>query len=170
MNDDNDDGRDEFLFVVLALHGVIAFLHATYPFLTWTLPNRDRWDTVYVAFVAFIYVHGVFFRNECILAFLEKRLIDPSYEMGACPFVSPFRYRIEAVFGMRMGVHTSWLALISTCIVLGRMRTPAASLRLLLVVILVITYVVTSHVMRTTPPERCVRLHRRSRCVAQATK
>lgn len=166
--EEEDEGDDTLLFGLLAGHAVITFLHVTYPFLTWTVPNRDRWDVVYLLCVGFIYCHTLLFRNECIVAFWEKRLIDPSYEMGECPFVAPFRYRIEAVFGIPMGIHSSWLALLSTCLVLWRMQSPAVALRRALALTVFILYVTTSHLVRTQPSRRCVRLQRRCRCMAAA--
>jgi hypothetical protein len=110
-------------------------------------------------------VHWLFLQNECILAYWEKRLIDRSYALGDCPFVSPFWYRVHERFGIATA--PGWLAFSATAVVLLRMRSLSTRLKVCLLGGLVVVSVISLYGRHpVTPSRRCERFARYSHCVA----
>jgi hypothetical protein len=78
--------------VEFALLYLIRFLH--YAFLLfgilYVFVFHFRYDFIYICFMIAVYMHWKLFKNECILSYWEKKLIDKSYKMGANPMAQPF--------------------------------------------------------------------------------
>ena len=129
--------------------------------------QRERWDLGYLVAVVIRYTHWLFLRNECIVSYWEKRMVDDQYRLGECPYVTPFRYRIQSQFGLHPGhmAHVGWLAVCSTLLVVWRMRTLTGKVRTCVGVLVVAIYVATLQAVRHQPSRRGSRLEDYARCV-----
>ena len=156
------------LEVLQALHLVLYAVHVLYPYLTWRVPHRELWDHVYLCGVFAIYLHWLPFRNECLLSYWEKRIIDDTYALGECPSIMPFQYWLQA--DAIVAAHAGWIALVSTILTMWRMRSPGPARKLGIAALVVPVYVYTTLLPVPAPTPQCGALEARGRRVVQERK
>jgi hypothetical protein len=151
------------IFFWETLHLLIIAAQIMYPWVTWKYHHRAASaDFVYIAFVMGIYAHWVFFKNECIISYWEKKQIMPSYQLGDCPFVHPFyalllgRWNDDRVVASRVHWGLQLLCGISLLVVLWRVSMHVW-LKWVLVVLIVLLNV-HAHWIHRPPDPKCVEL------------
>lgn len=96
------------------MHAVLSIALGLYAFVTWPLARRYR-DAADVAFLAIalgMYVHWMLFNNECIISYWEKRELDPTYEMGRCPVLHPYRIMMQSVLNLTLIEHATPISIL----------------------------------------------------------
>jgi hypothetical protein len=73
------------LFAIRWVHSAIMFFNLFYIFLF-----DKKYDLIYLILFNFIIVHWIFFKNECALSYLEKKILDKNYKLGNEIFSHPF--------------------------------------------------------------------------------
>lgn len=73
------------LFVVRMLHSFVFFFSLFYIFIF-----KPKYDVLYITLAVVIMTHWLLFKNECILSYIEKKLMDKNYKMGDNVFSNPF--------------------------------------------------------------------------------
>lgn len=64
-----------------------------------------RYDPLFLAVYAGVVGHWLVLRNECVLSFLEARLVDPGYALGADPHFVDAAHGGTALVGAAMLTH-----------------------------------------------------------------
>lgn len=86
---ENNLQREYFNKVVCSPSGkyyiIMNFLHLfliigslAYPLLT----KKNKYDGLYLIFLYIVMAHWIYFKNECLVNYLEKIKIDPNYQLG----------------------------------------------------------------------------------------
>lgn len=68
-------------FVLKAAHIAIAMFQLTYLFLF-----DARYDLLLIASNFVVTLHWLFLRNECIMSYLERKVLEPDYVLGSDPY------------------------------------------------------------------------------------
>ena len=50
-----------------------------------------KYDIYFTIYLVIIAIHWLFIKNECIISYIEKKLINNNYILGSKPFYHPFR-------------------------------------------------------------------------------
>lgn len=79
------EGPNAALFAVRWVHSVIMLFNLLYIFMF-----DKKYDLLYLILFNFIIVHWLFFKNECVLSYIEKKIIDKNYKIGDEIFSHPF--------------------------------------------------------------------------------
>ena len=66
------------LEVVKFVHLLIDIAVSTYIFIF-----KSVYDIYYASFILLQTIHWALLKNECIFTYIEKRIIDPTYELGS---------------------------------------------------------------------------------------
>jgi hypothetical protein len=95
---------------VKLIHVVIDFLICTYIFLIDSI-----YDIYYSGFVFLQTIHWAVLKNECIVTYIEKKLIDPNYVLGSDINWLPHydTYYNETLKGLKSIIIVSTLAIIT---------------------------------------------------------
>jgi hypothetical protein len=119
-----DEHRVLFVVGVAIWHVFMTLFCMAYPLLTlinaWCRKNRDALDAAFIAGGIAIVMHWLVLKNECIISYIEKRLLDNDYRLGECPMVFPFRYVMPAWAFRAMGA----IVFVSYAVVAARMCVP----------------------------------------------
>jgi hypothetical protein len=67
-----------FLEIVKFMHFLIDIFLCAYIFIFSLI-----YDVYYAGFIFFQTLHWIALKNECIVTYIEKKLIDPDYELGS---------------------------------------------------------------------------------------
>lgn len=51
---------------------------------------NKKYDIYYVIYIQIIILHWICLKNECILSYLEKKLINKNYILGSRPYDHPY--------------------------------------------------------------------------------
>lgn len=99
------------------VHTAIVLFNVSYIFVF--SPSMDKH---YLIFNFIMVLHWFVCNMECILSFFEKKNIDPSYRLGAAPYLHPFAKLIAVDEGAqrRNGTLASFLALAGLSVVVYR--------------------------------------------------
>jgi hypothetical protein len=65
------------LEIIKVIHIMIDLLICSYIFIF-----SAKYDIYFVCFILLQTLHWIALKNECILSYFEKKLIDPNYELG----------------------------------------------------------------------------------------
>jgi hypothetical protein len=88
-----DDVDKAILFALCFVHWLIIAYFLLYYYISRALvlskTEVQTLDFIYLAFAAFIMVHWVICKWECIISYIEKKLLNPSYQLGSDPFDNP---------------------------------------------------------------------------------
>ena len=49
-----------------------------------------KYDIYYICYILFIIIHWILLKNECIISYIEKKLIDKDYSLGSKPYLHPY--------------------------------------------------------------------------------
>ena len=49
------------------------------------------YDIYFAIYLLLIMIHWIVLKNECILSYLEKKILDKNYELGSMPHYHPYR-------------------------------------------------------------------------------
>ncbi len=82
----NINYRIILLYIVMFIHILNELFLSTYIFIF-----KKKYDIYYMIFVFIIILHWMFFKYECTLSYIEKKLINSDYKLGTLPFVHPYR-------------------------------------------------------------------------------
>ena len=52
---------------------------------------NKKYDFYYLLYFILIFIHWIGLKNECIISYFEKKLIDPTYKFGSNPCYHPYR-------------------------------------------------------------------------------
>ena len=93
-------------------HGLLFLIRSTHYFtllimVMYVFVFSPESDIIYLVFVAIIMCHWFLIKNECILTYLESKMIDPKYVMGEDPYRNTFIKLIA-------GEHTVWFTIVLT--------------------------------------------------------
>ena len=50
-----------------------------------------NYDVYFEIYLLLILIHCIFLKNECMLSYLEKKILDKNYELGSMPYYHPYR-------------------------------------------------------------------------------
>lgn len=50
----------------------------------------EKYDLYYSIYLIIIVLHWLFLKNECIISYLEKKIIDKNYVLGSKPYFHPY--------------------------------------------------------------------------------
>ena len=53
--------------------------------------NNKKYDIYFLGFISTIILHWTLLKNECILSYLEKKIMDKNYKYGDRPYEHPYR-------------------------------------------------------------------------------
>jgi len=56
-----------------------------------------KYDIYYMIYLLIISIHWMFFKNECILSYIEKKSLDFKYKLGDNPYYHPFQDNIPKI-------------------------------------------------------------------------
>ena len=76
---------DPVLFLIRWIHSMIFLFNLLYVFMF-----DKKYDLLYIALFNFMIVHWLFFKNECILSYVEKKIMDKNYKLGDEIFSHPY--------------------------------------------------------------------------------
>lgn len=68
------------LDIIQFLHVLIDVFNCTYIFI---FPSY--YDIYYASWILIQTLHWIALKNECIVSYIEKKIMDPSYELGSKP-------------------------------------------------------------------------------------
>jgi hypothetical protein len=68
----------KYYIIMNFLHLFLMIISVAYPLLT----NKNKYDFLYLIFLYIIIAHWIYFKNECLVNYLEKTKIDPEYKLG----------------------------------------------------------------------------------------
>ncbi len=68
------------IFIIRSLQYLNEIFFSLYAFV-----SPKKYDIYFAVFMFFMSIHWVFLKDECILSYLEKKLMDPNYELGSDP-------------------------------------------------------------------------------------
>lgn len=123
-------------------HWIIFMFNAFYPFIF------DRsWDGIFLGTLLITSVHWLWFKNECIVTYLEKKLLDPSYVLGQNAFHHPFvtDLSLHPKYGAQAMMDVMFcFTMVSMVIVLWRSNLNITVKITYLMVIIVVRYYVES--------------------------
>jgi hypothetical protein len=70
---------------------IIQIFHAILSIYTTLFPHiYQKYDLYYIIYLFFLSLHWYLSKGECIITFLEKKLINKSYKLGDTPHYSPY--------------------------------------------------------------------------------
>ena len=67
--------------LILFIHIIICLYLSFYAFII----KNTKYDYIYLMLLYFIIFHWLFFKGECILSYLFKKIEDNNYELGSSP-------------------------------------------------------------------------------------
>jgi hypothetical protein len=94
--------------------------------------RTTKYDIYYLSYVMLIYVHWFIFNGECLLSYMEKKLLDIKYKMGDDIFYSPYRNNFNKYFLLTI----DYLKIFNLCVIFYRNIKDNIILLLLLLIIL----------------------------------
>jgi len=74
------------LYVTQLIHLLVDLFVMTYAIIF-----NSIYDIYFICFILSQILHWGLLKNECIISYIEKKIIDPNYELGSQPFWSPHR-------------------------------------------------------------------------------
>jgi hypothetical protein len=74
------DTNKKILYVLQIIHLFIDFFCMSYIYIF-----NPIYDIYFCGFILLQTIHWALLKNECIVSYVEKKLIDPNYELGAQP-------------------------------------------------------------------------------------
>ena len=75
------------LNLIELLHYLNDFFLGFYIFIFRT----NKYDIYYSVYFLLMVLHWIIFKNECILSYFEKKIIDKDYKLGDKPYYLPYR-------------------------------------------------------------------------------
>lgn len=81
------EGFNLQLFLLKLIHNINDFFIILYVFIFRT----NKYDLYFSIYLFVIVLHRLLLKNECILSYLEKKIIDKDYVLGSKPFKHPYR-------------------------------------------------------------------------------
>jgi len=95
-----DTNKKKILYVLQIIHLFIDFFCIFYIYIF-----NPIYDIYFCGFILLQTLHWALLKNECIVSYIEKKLIDPNYELGSQPkwiphydaFYNKFLKTIKAV-------------------------------------------------------------------------
>lgn len=80
------EGFNLQLFLLNLIHNINDFFIISYVFIFKT----NQYDLYFSIYLFAIVLHWLLLKNECILSYLEKKIIDKNYVLGSKPFEHPY--------------------------------------------------------------------------------
>lgn len=81
------------LFLIKFIHILNEIFLSTYIFI---FPKK--YDIYFTLYLLIIILHWVLLKNECILTYIEKKLIDKNYKLGSSPYYHPYHSIVPKCF------------------------------------------------------------------------
>ena len=79
--------KQVLLRLVQLFHLLNEIFISTYIFWFRT-PKYDLYFSIYLFLIS---IHWYLFKNECVISYMEKKIMDSSYKMGQEPYYHPFQ-------------------------------------------------------------------------------
>lgn len=73
------------LYLLKILHVINEIFLSSYIFIF-----NKKYDIYYVIYLEIIILHWICLKNECILSYIEKKLINNNYILGSKPYNHPY--------------------------------------------------------------------------------
>jgi len=86
--------RDILFNIMRILHTFNDLFVSTYIFFFRT----TKYDIYYLIYVFLIYLHWFIFKGECVLSYIEKKLLVNTYKLGDDIYYSPYRNNFNKYF------------------------------------------------------------------------
>ena len=77
----------QILYIIQLLHLCIDIFNSTYIFIF-----PAKYDIYYVSWILFMVVHWFFLKNECVIGYIEKKIMNPKYVLGSNPYYLPYQH------------------------------------------------------------------------------
>jgi hypothetical protein len=74
------------LQLILFFHLLLDIFNCIYIFIFPT-----KYDIYYASWILFVVVHWLLLKRECIISYIEKRILDPNYIFGSNPRYMPYK-------------------------------------------------------------------------------
>ena len=76
-----------YLYLVELFHFINELFISFYIFIFRT----NKYDNIYVLYIFLIVLSWLFLKNECIISYIEKKLLDNTYKLGNLPYIHPYQ-------------------------------------------------------------------------------
>ena len=76
-----------YLYLVELFHCINELFISFYIFIFRT----NTYDNIYILYVFLIVLSWLLLKNECILSYIEKKLLDDTYKLGDSPYIHPYQ-------------------------------------------------------------------------------
>lgn len=98
-----------------------------------------KYDLYFAIYVFIITIHWYFLKNECVISYMEKKLLNDAYELGQEPYYHPFQSMLPRF------VHNIFMVLkiINIVWVLCRNYKKNKSVFIIMVIVLIINLYLT---------------------------
>lgn len=83
------DKKKLSLFIVRWIHTLVVLFNLCYIFVF-----NKKYDIIYICFLSITIMHWFFLKNECVLSYIEKKIIDKNYKLGSDLYSHPFTDKI----------------------------------------------------------------------------
>lgn len=77
---------NKILLFIQIIHILNELFLSTYVFIF-----NKKYDIYFMIYIFINILHWMFLKNECILSYIEKKIIDKNYILGTQPFNHPYR-------------------------------------------------------------------------------
>ena len=77
-------------FLIKFIHTLNEFFFMFYVFIF----KNNKYDIYYAIYFFFIFIHWLLLNNECILSYIEKKILDKDYILGNSPYSHPLMEEI----------------------------------------------------------------------------
>ena len=81
---------NKLLLFIQIIHILNELFLSTYIFIF-----NKKYDVYFMIYIFIIFLHWIFLQNECILSYIEKKIINKNYTLGSEPYNHPFRTLIS---------------------------------------------------------------------------
>jgi hypothetical protein len=76
------------LNITMFIHSLIEFFFTFYLVIFY---YTKKYDIIYSIIMFILFIHWNLFKGECILSYIEKKLLDNNYKMGTNVYYHPFK-------------------------------------------------------------------------------
>jgi hypothetical protein len=73
------------LYLIKLLHILNEIFVSTYVFIF-----DKKYDKYFMTYLVLTMLHWLILKNECILSYIEKKILDKNYVLGSSPYYHPF--------------------------------------------------------------------------------
>jgi hypothetical protein len=77
-------------WLIKIIHTLNEFFFLFYVFIF----KNNKYDIYYTTYYFLIFIHWLLLNNECILSYIEKKIVDENYVLGDNPYKNPLLEKV----------------------------------------------------------------------------